>query len=195
MNYKRIIKKAIYQLFKVITLPFFGIYLIGSSIFEKRRAFAYIMQWVALIPGFLGENIRKALLEWVTGDDLIDCCIGFCTTFSDPRVRIGKGVYIGPKCDIGHVKIGNNVLIGTGVHILSGIEQHFFNRTDIPIKEQGGRFLELEIQEDVWIGNGAIVAANIDMGAVIGAGSIVLSPVPKYAVVVGNPARIIKYRK
>jgi len=67
---------------------------------------------------------------------------------------------------------------------------------DIPIRLQGGRFGSIEIGDDVWIGTGVIVLTNIKIGqgAVIGAGSIVTRDVPEYAVVAGNPAKIIKYR-
>ena len=55
----------------------------------------------------------------------------------------------------------------------------------------------LEIGNDVWVGQGTIILPScneIGTGAVIGAGSIVTKDVPPYAVVVGNPAKIIKYR-
>lgn len=54
----------------------------------------------------------------------------------------------------------------------------------------------VSIGHDVWIGHGAIVlpGRSIGIGAVVGAGSVVTKDVPDYAVVVGNPARMIKAR-
>jgi acetyltransferase-like isoleucine patch superfamily enzyme len=55
----------------------------------------------------------------------------------------------------------------------------------------------IEIGNDVWIGQNAIILAsvtNIGDGAVIGAGAVVTRDVPDFAVVVGNPAKVIKYR-
>ena len=55
----------------------------------------------------------------------------------------------------------------------------------------------LEIGNDVWIGNRAIILGkvrSIGNGAVIGAGAVVTKDVPAYTVVGGNPARILKYR-
>lgn len=52
------------------------------------------------------------------------------------------------------------------------------------------------IGNDVWIGNQAIIlrGVNIGNGAVIGAGAVVTCDVPSYAIVAGNPAKIVKYR-
>ena len=57
-------------------------------------------------------------------------------------------------------------------------------------------FTKTIIGNDVWIGTNSIIIAgcNIGNGAIIGAGSIVTKDVPDYAVVAGNPARIIRYR-
>ena len=53
-----------------------------------------------------------------------------------------------------------------------------------------------KIGNDVWIGRSAIVLSgvNIGNGAVIGAGSVVTKDVPDYAIVAGNPAKLIRYR-
>lgn len=58
-------------------------------------------------------------------------------------------------------------------------------------------YISLSIENDVWIGHNAIIlprVRRIGNGAVIGAGSVVTKDIPPYAVVAGNPAKIIKYR-
>jgi len=52
------------------------------------------------------------------------------------------------------------------------------------------------VHDDVWIGSRALILSGVEIGqgAVIGAGSVVAKPIPPYAVAVGNPARVIKYR-
>lgn len=66
-------------------------------------------------------------------------------------------------------------------------EEDFFEKRDKRITSIG---------HDTWIGHGAIVKPEVRVGngAVIGAGAIVTKDVPPYGVVVGNPAKIIKYR-
>ncbi|MEY8198191.1 MAG: hypothetical protein RPS47_03005 [Colwellia sp.] len=58
-------------------------------------------------------------------------------------------------------------------------------------------FSKLVIEDDVWIGDGVIITPSVSCigrGAVVGAGAIVTKDVPRYAVVCGNPAVVIKYR-
>jgi len=54
----------------------------------------------------------------------------------------------------------------------------------------------LEIGNDVWVGVGAMVLGGVSVGdgAVIGSGAVVLDDVPPYAVVLGNPAKVVRMR-
>jgi acetyltransferase-like isoleucine patch superfamily enzyme len=47
---------------------------------------------------------------------------------------------------------------------------------------------------DSWIGDRSIVLADVGQHCVIGAGSVVPKPIPDYAIAVGNPARVIRFR-
>jgi virginiamycin A acetyltransferase len=61
----------------------------------------------------------------------------------------------------------------------------------------GGPLNATEICNDVWIGSNAVILPEVNRignGAVIGAGAVVNKDVPDYAVVLGNPARVVKYR-
>ena len=54
------------------------------------------------------------------------------------------------------------------------------------------RIRQIEIGEYAWLGEGAIVMADVGASAMVGAGSVVSSRVPARVVVVGNPARIAR---
>lgn len=90
--------------------------------------------------------------------------------------------------------IESNVLIGSNVHILSGKYAHDFSTSDTPIRLQKISRRIVGIGENSWIGNGAIIMANVGRECVVGAGSIVTKDIPDNSVAVGNPARVIKER-
>ena len=94
----------------------------------------------------------------------------------------------------GGVEIGENVLIGPNVQIIS--YQHNYQNKDTPIKHQGNTCKKITIQDDVWIGASAIILAGvlIGRGSVIGAGSVMTKSCEPYSVMVGSPARKIKTR-
>jgi len=73
----------------------------------------------------------------------------------------------------------------------------FFNPAFQNTREELIDYTPLSVGNDVWIGHNAIVMPHvkkINDGAVIGAGAVVHSDVPAYAIVVGNPGRVVKYR-
>jgi acetyltransferase-like isoleucine patch superfamily enzyme len=121
--------------------------------------------------------------------------ISFLVLLSQQDTEIASGVYIGPQSNIGKCRIGKNTLLGSGVHIMSGKNQHNIGDLDSPIKDQGGTFEKISIGQDCWVGNGALIMANIGDKCVVGAGSVVVNDVPAYSIVGGNPAKIIKKRK
>ena len=84
-------------------------------------------------------------------------------------------------------------------HPMEFISMHgfFFNTVFGFCQEDHIEYIPLNIGHDVWLGHNSIImpyVQNIGTGAVIGAGAVVNKDVPPYAVVVGNPARIVRYR-
>lgn len=191
MNSK--LKNTVSNLFVIAISPLYLLY-ITESVFSKDNSIAGFSQLLSLIPGKFGRYCRIAFYRVTMTSCHFDCVIGFATIFSQQDTEIGKGVYIGPQCNIGMCKIGDNSLIGSGVHILSGSMQHNFDDLDSPIQQQGGSFEKVVIGEDSWIGNGSLVMANIGKKCIIGAGSVVTKDVEDYSIMAGNPAKLIRSR-
>ena len=119
-------------------------------------------------------------------------------SFGDGRgIQIGRCSGIGVNCSVhGPLSIGDNVMMGPDVCIF--VTNHMFDRIDIPMNTQG--FSEekpVVIGNDVWIGARVIILPGVRVGngAIIGAGAVVTHDVPDYAIVGGNPARILKMRR
>jgi maltose O-acetyltransferase len=113
------------------------------------------------------------------------------------EIEIGDYSAIGVNCQTcGPIKIGNDVMMGPDVIILT--QHHKFDRLDIPMWQQSHYPSEpVVIGDDVWIGTSVIFlpGVKIGKGAIIGAGAVVTKDVPEYAIVGGNPAKVIKFRK
>lgn len=101
------------------------------------------------------------------------------------------------------LKIGSFCSIGGGVEFLLGGNHSMNGLTTFPVKVKylGHKSEALTngaiiVGDDVWIGNRATILSGtkIDQGAVIGASAVVSGYVPPYAVVAGNPARVVRYR-
>jgi acetyltransferase-like isoleucine patch superfamily enzyme len=113
-------------------------------------------------------------------------------------LRVGDGSNIGALSYIGcsgYIEIGNNVMMGPRVNLMA--ENHNFDRTDIPMKEQGVTRSFIKIEDDVWLGVGSTVTAGVTVGkgSIVSAGAVVKKNVPPYSIVGGAPARIIHFRK
>ena len=89
------------------------------------------------------------------------------------------------------LKIGDYVIIGESVSIITC--SHNIDDPEWTFKPYG-----LEIEDYVWIATSAMILPScrkIGRGAVVGAGAVVVKDVPPMAIVSGNPAQIIRYRK
>lgn len=193
-NFKNKIKPMVNIIGCFLVLPLVGGYHVLSFFSPRDSAFWSFSQLISLYPGKCGNYLRKCFLRFVITKCNLNCAIMFGTIFSQIDTEIGQNVYIGPQCNIGSCRIEDDCIIGSGVHIVSGSRQHNFDDLEKPVHEQGGVFEKVTIGEDSWIGNGAIVMANIGRKCIIGAGSVVTSDVEDFSIVAGNPARLIRKR-
>lgn len=120
-------------------------------------------------------------------------------TFWSPRrdIVLGDHVGIGPGCIfLADTAIGSKVLVAPNVAFLNS-DDHKIDVVGKAIWDSGrGDGGRITVEDDVWIGHGAIILspAIVGRGAVVAAGSVVTRDVPRYAVVAGVPAKVVRMR-
>lgn len=166
----------------------------GVDEHRLRTLFAGYSQALAMAPGLTGQLLRRAFYGAVLAECDAESCIQWGTTFSTPDAVVSRGVYIGANCSIGRAVLSEHVTLGSNVHVLSGKNQHGFDDPDAPVQDQPGRYDQVRIGKNTWLGNGSLVMANVGDRCVVAAGSVVVDVVPDDSVVGGNPARILRRR-
>lgn len=179
----------------LLVVPAYLLFQLGRCVLGREQAFPGWSQAFSLVPGLVGVYVRRAFYRLVLPRCSRDCHVGFGTVFSHPTAEIGRCVYVGVYCCLGDVTLEDDVLLGSHISIMNGGAQHGTERLDIPVREQPGVWPRITVGKDSWIGDRAVVLANVGKHCVIGAGSVVTKPVPDYAIAVGSPARVVRYRQ
>jgi putative colanic acid biosynthesis acetyltransferase WcaF len=113
--------------------------------------------------------------------------------FAPWNLEIGAGTSIGDGAivyNLGRVRLGDDVTISQRAHLCAGT--HDYTQHHMPLLKQ-----PITVGNDVWVAAEAFVGPNVSLGdrAVVGARAVVVKDVPPEAVVVGNPARIVRTRR
>lgn len=122
-----------------------------------------------------------------------------CSISPLSKFEIGDNVWIGDnfyaKAE-GEIKIGSGTIISRNVEIWTS--NHNYDSDDLMTIPYDKRFINkpVVIGENCWIGTHVIFLPGVTIGegVVVGAGSVVTKDIPDYAVIGGNPAKVIKYR-
>lgn len=145
--------------------------------------------------GYLAKKLRYLLCSSILKSCGKNVVIEPKAQVAFHKVCIGDNSGIGFKAWLESVNIGCNVMMGPEVIVLS--TTHKTDCLEKPMCTQGsGEECRVTINDDVWIGARVIILPGVTIGhgAILGAGAVVTKDVPPYAVVAGNPARIVKMR-
>lgn len=167
-------------------------------LFEMKNIKTKLRFWLAwqkrrfiFLLGFLKGYRFKSVGKCFTISD-------FSSFFKKNAIEAGDYVFIGAKAHLyANLKIGHFVMIASNVAVVGG--DHRFDVVGVPIRFAGRDGLEgllTIIEDDVWVGHGAIILAGVKIGrgAIVAAGSVVTKDVPAYAIMAGVPAKLLRYR-
>lgn len=161
--------------------------LCGHDVFFETQS-----EIIALLPGKTGTLLRAAYYHWTLQSCPMDVAIHFGTVFGHSSAVLGHRVYIGARCCLGRVVIGDDCMLANHVQVLSGRHQHGMSAGLRSFQEQERQFETVTVGVNCWLGAGSIVMASVEHDSIIGAGSVVTRPIPASSVAVGSPARVIR---
>ena len=159
---------------------------------ESELFFTLFAQTVALVPGYPGLCMRRAFYVLTLEDCSMDFFIGFGSLFTHRHARVEQSVYIGNFTLIGCANLRRGSLIGSHVSLLSGQWLHEPDAVAGWVPFDPTRLQQIDIGEQAWIGEHAVVMADLGTRAMAAAGSVISTSVPAGVMVAGNPARYVR---
>ena len=143
-------------------------------------------QWLALVPGIIGDAARGAYYGRTLALFEPGASVHFGSYFSKRGARVRARAGIGAYCVMGLVDLGPGVRIASRVSITSGLHYHGSAAGGVSSEDVVKRVL---IGANTWIGEGAVIGADVGADCIVGMGSVVIQAVPDHSTVIDNPAR------
>jgi acetyltransferase-like isoleucine patch superfamily enzyme len=187
-----------------------------------HEASAFFVWFISSLPGKTGSALRYLFAKVSMGECGSGVRFGQNVTIGCAQnIKIKKNVTFDRGCDLnacggtltigsdckfnrnvslnasvaGNISFGKNCIIGPGVSLRSS--NHISSELNIPIMHQGHENGCITIGNNVWIGTGAIILPNVNIGdgVIVGAGSVVTKSFSANQVIGGVPAKSIKERR
>lgn len=186
---RRLSKMLVFALATVLVSPLILVASLEKALSRSEGVFVGASQFLALLPGLAGAYLRAAFY-WTT----LERChweirIGFGSLFTHRGATLGRNASMGAYCVVGHADIGEEVMMASRISIPSGKRQHFGEDGRISAEP---RFDRVAIGDRAWVGEGAIVMADVGRDCIVSAGAVVTHAMPDGTLIGGNPARVLK---
>ncbi|MBK1701765.1 acyltransferase [Thiococcus pfennigii] len=187
---RRSIKRLVFGMAALAVSPLILAAALERWLSKGEGGFVGISQFLSLWPGLAGAYLRSAFY-WAT----LDKChweirVGFGSVFTHRGATLGRNASMGAYCVIGHADIGEQVMMASRISIPSGKRQHFDEAGQISGEP---RFDRVAIGRGTWVGEGAVVMADVGQDCIVCAGAVVTSAMPAGTLIGGNPARLLKH--
>jgi acetyltransferase-like isoleucine patch superfamily enzyme len=190
MPLRRVLKRTVFAVAVLLVSPLILAARLESLTSNGEGFFTCFGEGLSILPGRLGSFLRLAYYWGTLQSCTMDVVFSFGTKINHRAAEIGSYVLFGSYCNVGVVTIGDHVLIASRVSIPSGARQHDASSQSPCIPDSTPRLQRVHIGSNVWIGEGAIILADVDTRCIIGAGAVVTRTIPSGATVVGNPAKV-----
>ncbi len=153
--------------------------------------FQMCAQSVALLPGLPGLFVRRAFYRYALDGCDADCHIGFGAVVTHRQTIIERGVYVGVWALVGSTHLREGTSVGSRASLLSGTDLHEYHDgqwTPADVR----KLRQIVLGPHAFIGEAAVVMADVGAGAMVATGAVVPAAVPAGIVVAGNPARFVR---
>lgn len=189
MSVRQVVKICAFTVSAVLVSPLIGLSWLEKRLWRGEALFAACAQLLALVPGLVGAYLRGAYYFGTLERASWQTHVGFGSLFTHRGGALGAKASMGSYCVLGHAKIGAGVMMASRVSIPSGKRQHF--AVDGGLTGES-TFATVSVGERTWVGEGAIILADIGSDCIVAAGAVVTASMPNGVLIGGNPARIIK---
>jgi serine acetyltransferase len=189
MSARRIAKAAAFGVAIVLVSPLIAIAWLEKHLVRADLLFTLFAQALAPAPGLPGSYLRGAYYFGTLDSCSWETHVGFGSIFTHRGGSLGSRASMGSYCIMGHANIGPEVMIGSRVSIPSGRRQHLDDKGRLT---PAATYSTVTIGARTWVGEGAIIMANIGSDCIVSAGAVVTQDMPSDVLIGGNPATAIK---
>jgi len=187
---RRLLKALAMAVGLMLVAPLLLLAWLEKSCSRSEEVFTGCAQLLALVPGLPGVLLRGAYYFGTLARCSWEVRLGFGSHLTHRGARLGARVSTGSFCVIGHAEIGDDVMMASRVSIPSGKRQHLDEQGRL--SSSAARFDTVRIGSHSWVGEGAIIMADVGAWSIVSAGAVVVTEMPQRALIGGNPAKVIR---